>query len=325
MDECPAEMSFEECLKQMMKRHHVQNTKVVETQFKNIPNSSHPIFMKSSFIGGGGGRSLKSISSHSNFHSHTGSYSGGGFVMSFGHGNNSYVSGGFSVGGGSWRTAEKTVAKGGVVVKNQTVVIKSNFEMAGRLNQQGKRPNAKAVGTHASASLDYMDNHGSKDLDQEDGLSNTYDENGERMSKDELDAMKKELNGGIGAFRRTVIDTGQKEFDRDDLNRLVRESMQTFQEQTGKSFEYSYAIHTDTDHTHAHVLSYGKTHEINMTKEHLQLFKEIAADKTEELLREKVLDHDRHLSLHQKIDKALDGVLDDKDDYTQTKTQSLSL
>jgi hypothetical protein len=42
-----------------------------------------------------------------------------------------------------------------------------------------------------------------------------------------------------------------------------------------------------------------------MTKEHLQIFKEIVADKTEELLNDRSLEHDRDLSLHQQLDKEM--------------------
>ena len=54
--------------------------------------------------------------------------------------------------------------KKGVVVNKQSIVLKTNFEMSGRLNKKGLRPTSKQIGTHASSSLNYMDNHGSKDL-----------------------------------------------------------------------------------------------------------------------------------------------------------------
>ena len=74
------------------------------------------------------------------------------------HGGGSHI----SFHGGS---SSKSASKGGVVINNQSVIVKTNFEMSGRLNKSGKRPTSKEVGSHASASLNYMDNHGSKDLE----------------------------------------------------------------------------------------------------------------------------------------------------------------
>lgn len=317
MFECPPEMPFEECLKRQM----ASKKSSLSLSIPSVQQSSGSkplIVSKARYIGMSGGLSSGSSYTSSSYGSSGGS--GFGFNMSFGK-----SSGSFTRPNPSSRLSTTSASKGGVVVNKQTVIVKSNFEMAGRMNKQGKRNNAKTLGSHASASLNYMENHGARDLEQNDDLSNLYDQNGERMSKEEFNELKQELNEGSGAFRRTVIDVGHNELDRDDMNRLVRESLQQFQEQTGKQFDYAYAIHTDTDHIHAHVLSYGKSHEINMTKEHLQLFKQTVGAKTDELLQEHKLDNTRDLSLHQQIDKSIDGVLDDKENQQQTQKASLSL
>ncbi len=323
MFECPPEMSFEECLKRQLKANQSTSMAVSKTPHTNSPSHQKPLIMKSGHSIGGGGftHSYSSPSlNKSHYIGHGGSSGGGGFNMSFGKSDAYVLSGvGFSNSGSSNNSL--ATSKGGIVVNQQTVIVKSNFEMAGRLNKDGKRNSAKTLGSHASASLNYMENHGARDLEQNEELSNIYDANGERLSKEEFDELKKQLNEGVGAFRRIVIDVGHNELERDDMNRLVRESLQEFQEKSGKQFDYVYGIHTDTDHIHAHVLSYGKSHEINMTKEHLQLFKQTIGIKTDELLQEHKLENDRDLSLHQQIDKSIDGVLDNQ----QTKTQSLSL
>lgn len=218
-------------------------------------------------------------------------------------------------------TSSKSVSKGGVVINNQSVIVKTNFEMAGRLNKSGKRPNSKEVGSHASASLNYIDNHGSKDLENDTSLANTYHENGERMTKEEFKELDKDLKEDTQAFRRIIIDTGQKEFNREDLNKLVRESMQDFKEQNGKDFEFKFAIHTDTEQIHAHITAYGSNADINFTKEHLQSFKEIVGEKSEEILLDKQLEQDRELTLNQLIDKQMDGVLDNKFENTATQEE----
>ena len=240
---------------------------------------------------------------------------------SFNKTNTSKTSSSSSHGGGSHisfygRSSSKSVSKGGVVINNQSVIVKTNFEMAGRLNKSGKRPTSKEVGTHASASLNYMDNHGSKDLENDTSLANTYHENGERMTKEEFKELDKDLKEDTQAFRRIIIDTGQKEFNREDLNKLVRESMQDFKEQNGKDFEFKFAIHTDTEQIHAHITAFGSNADINFTKEHLQSFKEIVGEKSQEILLDKQLEQDKELTLNQLIDKQIDGVLDNKFENT---------
>lgn len=204
--------------------------------------------------------------------------------------------------------------KKGVIVNKQSIVLKTNFEMSGRMNKKGLRPTSKQVGSHASASLNYMDNHGSKDLEKEVELSNIYDKNGDLISKNELEQIKKDLDDGIQGFRRTMIDIGQKDFSRDDLNKLVRESIQNLMEKTGKSFEYNFAIHTNTDHIHAHILSYGKNSDINLTKEQLQIFKEIIGSKTEEILLDMQKELKRDEVLELKEEKEIEKNLDNKND-----------
>jgi uncharacterized protein YktA (UPF0223 family) len=247
---------------------------------------------------------------------------------SFNKNHTSKTSSGSSHGGGVVSfyggSSSKFNSKGGVVVNKQSIIVKTNFEMAGRLNKSGKRPTSKEVGTHASASLNYMDNHGSKDLENDSSLSNTYHENGERMTKEEFKELDKNLKEDTQAFRRIIIDTGQKEFNREDLNKLVRESMQDFKEQNGKDFEFKFAIHTDTEQIHAHITAYGSNADINFTKEHLQSFKEIVGEKSEEILLDKQLEQDKELTLNQLIDKQIDGVLDNKFENTVTQEEDLN-
>ena len=204
--------------------------------------------------------------------------------------------------------------KKGVIINKQSIVLKTNFEMAGRMNKKGLRPTSKQIGSHASASLIYMNNHGSKDLEKEVELSNIYDKNGDLIPKEELEQIKKDLSNGVQAFRRSMIDVGQKDFSRDDLNKLVRESMQELMGKTGKSFEYNFAIHTNTEHIHAHIVSYGKSSDINLTKEQLQIFKEIIGSKTEEILLDMQNELKRDNVLELKNEKEIVKSLDNKND-----------
>ncbi|MGE4418780.1 MAG: hypothetical protein AB7D38_02965 [Sulfurimonas sp.] len=288
MINCPPGMPFYECLKRQMAS---KQGSIVSSSSQSSSSFSKPVISTHSYSSGG--------SHHSFGASHSASIGGSSsFHMSFGKNSTTTASQNNS------SSITNNTSKGGVIVNKQTVIVKSNFEMAGRLNKQGKRNNAKTLGFHASASLTYMENHGAKDLESNQALSNIYDEDGERMRKDEYEKLKQDLNAGVHAFRRTVIDVGQSDLDRDDINRLVRESLQEFQEKSGKKFEYAYAIHTDTDNIHAHVLSHGKSHEINMTKEHLQLFKQTVGEKTNELLQEQKLENERDRSFEKQMDQS---------------------
>lgn len=195
--------------------------------------------------------------------------------------------------------------KGGIVVNKQSIIVKTNFEMSGRLNKNGKRPTSKEVGSHASASLSYIDNHGSKDLENIEELSNTYNEVGSLITKDKFKELQKDLKEDTQAFRRIIIDIGQKAFNRDDLNKLVVETMQNFKKLSGKNFEFKFAIHTDTEQIHSHVIAYGKNSDINFTKEHLQNFKILVGEKTQEILLDKQLEKERDLTLNKQINREM--------------------
>jgi len=218
--------------------------------------------------------------------------------------------------------------KGRVSVQGATVMVKSNYQVAGRRYKDGIA-SRKAVGSHASASLNYMNSHGADDIkDQE--LSNIYDEIGERLTQDELKDLMKSLREDEEnqAMRRTVISIDKEGLTREDLSQIVRESLHEFKEQTGNSFDFKYAIHTDTENIHAHVLATGDAKDIMISKEQLRDFKLIVAEKTEEVVKEKELSLDnkieklieneidkaneKSLTLNQQIDKELDGKLDDK-------------
>lgn len=201
-------------------------------------------------------------------------------------------------------------SKGGEVCKGQTIITKSNYEIAGKKNKDGKRNTQKEVGSHAAASLDYMDNHGAKDIENDKDLSNIYDEAGERLTKDELSDLKNTMKDqGISSMRRTMIDIGQKgDITREEYINLVKDIQNEFMEQTGKNFDYKIAIHTDHVETggniHAHILSYGNGRDTGMNKDQLKLFKQISRVKTEKLLESK--DRSLKKELNKVIDKAQD-------------------
>jgi len=216
-----------------------------------------------------------------------------------------------------------------VNVQGSTVVVKSNYKVAGRRYKDGIA-SRKSVGSHAAASLDYINNHGAGDLEQDENLSNVYDEYGERLTKEEFKDLIKSLKHDEEnqAFRRSVISIDKEDLTREDLVEIVKNSMNEFMDKTENSFDFKFAIHTDTDNIHAHVIATGNAKDIMINKEQLLDLKLTIAEKTEERLVEKQLeqdhsidkiiekfveeDKDKSLTLNQQIDKELDGKLDDK-------------
>ena len=191
-----------------------------------------------------------------------------------------------------------------VQVQGATVVVKSNYQISGRRYKDGIA-SRKAVGTHAAASLSYMNNHGSEDI-KDQNLSNIYDETGERLTNEELKDLirflkEEEANQGM---RRTVISIDKEGLTREDLSQIVRESMHDFMQKTDNTFDFKYAIHTDTDNLHAHVLATGDARDIMISKEQMKELKITIAEKTEERLLEKKLEQEH--SIDKIIDKAIE-------------------
>lgn len=220
----------------------------------------------------------------------------------------SHSSSGNKAKGGFGNAQHMGGSKGGVVVNGQTVIVKSNFSMAGRKQKDGSRATKKDVGKHASASINYMDNHGAEDIKDQD-LSNVYDENGDRLTKDELNELRKEMNDNdqFSAFRRIVIDPGQQDnISREEMVQMVIKTMDDYKQKTGADFEYKIAIHTDkVEHggnIHAHVVAYGSSRSINMTKDQMKDFKQIAGKNVKE-----TLDNKNSLSVNQKITQQINS------------------
>jgi len=189
---------------------------------------------------------------------------------------------------------------GGYSCNGQTVVVKTNFEIAGKLKKDGTRATRSSVGSHASASLNYMNGHGAEDLQNDYDLSNIYDEEGNRLTQEEYKDFKAELNSEDNqAFRRIVISPGQ-DLSREEMVELVKNTMNDFMEQADKSFDYKFAIHTDTDNIHAHVLAVGDAKDINMTKTQLNMLKSSVSENTHEII------HNREQSLEKHFNKSLD-------------------
>jgi hypothetical protein len=219
--------------------------------------------------------------------------------------------------------------KGGKIVNGQTVVVKYEYSIAGRMNK-GVRHSATDIGASSGRLLNYMNHHGSEDLEKKDekenikNLTNIYNEDGSRMTEDEHKKLIKEFNSekGVKANGAVIIDNGSS-MTREEMSRQVRDVMQKFKEETGKDFEYKYAIHTDKieqgGNIHAHILltsDNGK--DVQMTKEQLGKFKDITANSAQEIMNERSFLEKIH---HARIDKQLEKIRDEKREEKVDKTE----
>jgi len=184
--------------------------------------------------------------------------------------------------------------------KNIKVVVKTNYVMAGRLKPNGIRATKSAVGTHSSSVMDYINNHGHRDLEVDTELSNIYNETGERLSKKDFYDLKKsfEKDNEISAMRRIVI-SPKEDITREQMKELTIKTLQEFQEKTAKNLDFKFAVHTDTEHIHSHILITGSNSDINFTAKQLKIFKESANEIAKDLELKKEITLDKTLNIKQ--------------------------
>ncbi len=178
------------------------------------------------------------------------------------------------------------------IVNGKTIVVKTSFNQSGYNKNTGKVVTKNQIGMHSANNIDYINREDrNKDIEEDSDLSNIYD--GEKqLSNEELKNIKEELaQDGTPAFRRIIVSTGH-EMSRDEMIDIVRNTMQRFQEETGKSFDdYHFAVHTNTDNVHAHININGSKSAINWSNEQLQMFKIISAEETKKALDERDSSH----------------------------------
>ena len=245
---------------------------------ENFTISTTSFTLQASVNSYGNGGSHSSSSSQ-NFSFQSGNYTNGG---SF-HNNNSF--------GKKEQSISSFITKNTQPKKEVKVIVKTNFVMAGRKQADGSRATKAAVGSHASSALNYIENHGSRDLEESEELANVYDETGDRISKEDFKEIRSSLenDGEVSAMRRIVI-SPKEDLSREEMKDLTVKTIQDFQEQTGKDLTFKFAIHTDTDKIHSHVVIVGLNADINFTKEQLGMLKDIAHKATKEIEQEKSLE-----------------------------------
>lgn len=175
-------------------------------------------------------------------------------------------------------------------VNNANVVVKTNYSYAGK-QRDGSFKSKKDIANAVAANQSYTSRESAQDKEQpkDENLSNLYDLNGNRLSKEELANKEQELKeNGISAMRKGIISPDPKlGLSTEDIKDIAAKTIKEFQYQTGKEFNGTIAVHNDTDTKHAHFGIHGNKQSIKWSKKELQKFKDIARTKTDELVKQK--------------------------------------
>lgn len=183
------------------------------------------------------------------------------------------------------------------------VLIKTNYCFAGHSKTKaGKRLLKAEVISKAQANLNYITRNGAnQDLDE--NLSMVYNSEGRMIDNDEYANFRSDLKEmDIAGFRRVVI-SPDNDLSRDEMKDLVTMSLKDFSRETGKDSDLVFSIHTNTDHTHAHVLIVSEHfNDLKWSQNDLQHFKEIVSENTRSIIDERELVVDK--TLHEEISKS---------------------
>ena len=150
-----------------------------------------------------------------------------------------------------------------------------------------KSSNTSSVGSKAAASESYQNRESSQSqaqkeqketLEQERGerMSNTYNSDGELMTQSEFKEYKSELTqSNIEGMRRIVISPDPMlNITPQEMSSITRDAMQSWQEYSGKQFDFTYAVHDGQSVIHSHVLMTSENkNDINMASRQLETFK----------------------------------------------------
>lgn len=219
------------------------------------------------------------------------------------------------------RSTSKAQTSQGVEVRNFTTanssghlaVVKTNYTKgekaqalagaaAGYGNSHGRKSKASNGKNHAQSSATYYDRERAQseqqniskkeqELERGENLSNTYNKDGQRMTKSEFKQYQVEVaNENIQGMRRIVISPEPSlNLSESEMISITRDTMHSWAEKSGKGFDFSFAIHDGQAHIHSHVLMYSQdAKDINMQSKQLETFKGLVDDVLEQTLESRL-------------------------------------
>lgn len=151
-------------------------------------------------------------------------------------------------------------------------------------------------------------------------LSNTYNSDGERMTRIEFKAYQTDLKeADIQGMRRIVISPDPVlGISEQEMVSITRDAMWSWAEKSGKNFEFSFAVHDGQSVIHSHVCMHSENaNDVNMASKQLEAFKSLIDQAIETQLEQREeLGEDSSFGVGEDITQGEDeneNLVDDKD------------
>jgi hypothetical protein len=180
------------------------------------------------------------------------------------------------------------------------VIIKTNFK------QSSSGTNRQAIGKSAVANIKYISREKANEheIDINEELSHLYDKEARRLSVDEEKELIELLETkGTTSFRRITI-SPEKDTTAQEMAQITKRTLAEFEEKTGKKYEAVFAIHTNTEHTHAHILiTSNKYNYLRLSKQELRLLRQTAIQKTNEIHKERQMEQSFVKAIEKELEK----------------------
>jgi len=176
----------------------------------------------------------------------------------------------------------------------------------------------------SSLSQEQLENKEVAEAERGEILSNTYNSDGERMTRTEFRAYQTELKEtDIQGMRRIVISPDPVlGISEQEMVSITRDAMWSWAEKSGKNFEFSFAVHDGQSVIHSHVCMHSQNaNDVNMAYKQLETFKEIVDEAIETQLEQR---EELDMSLDQKQSDDISLVEDECENITEEENQDRS-
>jgi len=142
------------------------------------------------------------------------------------------------------------------------------------------------------------------EIDINEELSHLYDKDARKLStKQEAELISNLETKGITSFRRIMI-SPERDTTAEEMAQITKRTLAAFEEKTGKKYDAVFAIHTNTEHTHAHILiTSNKYNYLRLSKQELRLLRQTAVIKTNEIHKERQAEKSFVKTIEEELEK----------------------
>jgi hypothetical protein len=180
------------------------------------------------------------------------------------------------------------------------VIIKTNFK------QSSSGFNRQAIGKSAVANIKYISRQKANEHEEQrdEAISHLYDKEARKLSIEEEKELISNLETkGTTSFRRIMI-SPEKDTTVEEMAQITKRTLAEFEEKTGKKYDAVFAIHTNTEHTHAHILiTSNKYNYLRLSKQELRLLRQTAITKTNEIHKERQRERSFVKTIQEELEK----------------------